>query len=188
MRRCVLLLAGLLAACANGGPQPFVPDYAVLPPGALGFGALDQDVPAVNYAAWAFADPSRTRGNPAAGARATASMDYIAGALYTSPRWANIDPLTKEQLLQGRAEERRALGVPPGAPSQLVVTSLANASGALASGNQGAALAALSNPAFPNPPATLARLSDLPYMQMANVGSLRASNELFNPDGGDHNR
>lgn len=188
MRCTALLLAGLLTACANGGPQPFVPDYAVLPPGALGFGALDQDVPAVNYAAWALADPGRTRGNPSAGALAAASMDYIAGEFYTSPRWSNIDPLTKEQLLQGRVEVRQALGVPLGAPSQIVAVSLANVSRALASGNQGAALAALSNPAFPNPPATLARLSNLPYMQMANVGTLHAMNEVFNPNGDDRDR
>jgi hypothetical protein len=182
-----LVLALALAACANGGEsQPFVPDYAVLPPGALGLGPLDQDVPAMNYAAWAFADPSRTRGNPAAGARAAACMDYVAGVFYGNWRWANIGPLTKQQLLQGRVEVRRALGIPPGAPSQLVVTSLADASDALAYGNQRAALAALSNPAFPDPPATLARLSNLPYMQAANVSTLRASNQVFGP--GESNR
>jgi len=184
MRRSALLLALLVVACAHGGPQPFVPDYAVLAPDALGFGALDQDVPAVNYAAWAFADPSRTRGNPAAGARAAACMDYIAGELYTAPRWANIDPLTKEQLLHGRTEVRQVLGIPFNAPSQVVATSLANASGALAAGDQRAALAALSNPAFPNPSAILARLANLPYLQQANVGTLNASNEMFRLDQG----
>lgn len=188
MRRAAPLLAILVVACANGGPQPFVPDYATLPPGALGFGPLDQDVPAVNYAAWAFADPGRTRGNAAAGARATASMDYIAGALYTSPRWANIDALTKEQLLQGRIEVRRVLGIPLDAPSQLVALSLAGAGYALETGNPHAALTALSNPAFPNPPATLTRLSDLPYMQLANVGTLRALNELYDSSGSSRNR
>ena len=52
------------------------------------------------------------------------AMDYIAGELYTSPRWANIPALTQEQLLQGRREVREALGVAPGAPSQAVVDDL----------------------------------------------------------------
>jgi hypothetical protein len=184
MRRALLSLLSvplLLGACAHGGPQPFVPDTALVAPGQLGFGVLDADVQAVNYAAWAFADPGRTRNNPAAAARACASMDYIAGQLYTSPRWANIGAITKEQLLRGRVEMRRALGIPVDARSQLVVVGLADASKALTVGNQQAALAALSNPAFPDPQATLARLYSLPYLQQANIGSLKASNELFGP-------
>ena len=182
MRRALLLIPVLLGACAHGGPQPFVPDTALIAPGQLGFGVLDPDVSAVNYAAWAFADPGRTRNNPAAAARACASMDYIAGELYTSPRWANIDAITKEQLLQGRVQMRRALGIPLDARSQLVVNGLAGASNALAAGNGQAALAALSNPAFPNPQATLAQLYSLPYLQEANIGSLKAANELFGPN------
>ena len=184
-RRSTLLLCVLAAAaCAHGGPQPFVPDYALRGPGVAGTVGIDQDVQAVNYAAWAFADPARTRGNPAAGAYAASCMDYIAGALYVEPRWSNIDPLTKEQLLHGRAELRQALGIPPGAPSQLVVTSLFNATQALAAGDQRAALAALSNPAFPDPSGVLARVASLPYLQQANVGSLNAANELFRPNDG----
>lgn len=179
----LLLATALLAGCAHGGLQPFVPDTATVAPGELGFGVLDSDVPAVNYAAWAFADPGRTRNNPAAAARACASMDYIAGQLNTSPRWANIGALTKMQLLRGRVEMRRALGIPLQAPSRLVVIGLAGAANALTAGNQQAALAELSNPAFPDPRATLARLSDLPYLQEANVSTLKASNELFGPNG-----
>ena len=181
MRRSALLLVLLVGACANGGPQPFVPDTARLVPGELGQGALDPDVSAVNLAAWAFADPGRTRNNPAEAARACASLDYIAGELYTAPRWANIGGNTKYQLLRGRVEMRRALGIPLNAPSQLVVNGLAGAGNAFAAGNPQAALAALSNPAFPNPQATLAQLSSLPYMQEANIGSLKAANELFGP-------
>ena len=90
----------------NGDDRCFESDTARLAPGALGSG-FDPDVTAVNLARWAFADSGRTRGRPIEGARAAASMDYIAGELYTSPRWANIDALTKEQLLQGRQEVRR---------------------------------------------------------------------------------
>lgn len=181
MLRPALLSALLLAACANGGPQPFVPDTARLVPGELGYGIADPDVSAINLAAWAFADAGRTRNNPAEAARACASMDYLAGEIYTAPRWANIGALTKEQLLQGRVEVRRALGIPLNAPSQLVVNGLAGAGNALAVGNPQAALIALSNPAFPNPRATLARLSSLPYMQEANVGSMKTANEMFGP-------
>ncbi len=183
-RHAVVLLACLLpAACANL-PQPFVPDTARLAPGELG-SYFNSDVSAVQQAQYAFADPGRTRNRPAEAARASAAMDYIAGEFYTSPRWANISALTKEQLLQGRVEVREALGVRPGAPSQLVVDSLANAANALAAGNQPAAAEALSNPAFTQPgEQTLQRLADMPYLHMANVSTMRAAGELFRPDGG----
>jgi hypothetical protein len=181
MLRPALLSALLLAACANGGPQPFVPDTARVVPGELGSGIADPDVSAINLAAWAFADPGRTRNDPADAARACASMDYLAGEIYTAPRWANIGALTKEQLLQGRIEVRKALGIPLNAPSQLVVNGLAGAGNAFAAGNPQAALASLSNPAFPDPQATLARLRSLPYMQEANVGSMKTENEMFGP-------
>jgi len=100
-RRLVLTAACLLPVACAGGGQPFVPDTARLAPGALGSG-FDPDVTAVNLAQWAFADSGRTRGRSIEAARAAASMDYIAGQLYTSPRWSNISALTKEQLLQGR--------------------------------------------------------------------------------------
>ncbi len=175
MRRAMILVL-LLSGCAG---QPFVPDTARFPPNGFGGGTLDPDVQATNLAAWAFADPSRTRNDPVDAARATASMDYIAGELYTSPRWANISAVTKMQLLQGRTEMREAIGVAPNAPSQLVVNGLTGAGNALAAGNQGAALAALENPAFPNPQATLARLYALPYIHMANVSTMRAAGQLY---------
>ncbi len=183
MRRAALLAALLVSACAQGGLQPFVPDTARLAPGQLGYGPIDPDVTAMNLAAWAFAVPSRTHNDPADAARAAASMDYVAGEFYTSPRWANVGPLTKDQLLQGRAEVRRVLDIPPNAPSQLVVDGLTGAGNALAAGNKAAALAALQNPAFPDPQATLARLWNLPYMQMANVSTMKASGQLFGPGG-----
>ena len=107
-------------------------------------------------------------------------MDYIAGQLYTSPRWSNIDALTKEQLLQGRREVRAALGVVPGTPSQAVVDRLTTAANALAGGNPAFAVAQLGSPVFQEPgEQVLQRLANLPYMQMANVSTTRAGNELF---------
>jgi len=165
-------------ACA-GGFQPVVPDTARLPPGALGSG-FDSDVTAVQLAQWAFADSGRTYGRPIEAARAAASMDFIAGQLYTSPRWANISPLTKEQLLQGRQEVRTALGVMPGTSSQAVVDHLVFAGNALAAGDQANAIAQLGSPVFDQPgEQVLQRLANMPDLRMANVSTMKAANELF---------
>ena len=180
-----LLLAMTLGLAACGPLVPFVPDQAQLPAGALG-GGLDPDVTAVNLAQYAFADASRTYGRPVEAARACAAMLYIAGALYTSPRWANISVLTKEQLLQGRQEVRDALGVAPSAPAQQAVDGLVAAGNALAAGDRAAAVNALSTPTFPaGGEAVLARLSNLPYLRMANVSTMRAANQLFDNNGED---
>lgn len=182
MFRTALLAIVCLLPAACGNIQPFVPDTARLTTAQLGSG-FDPDVTAVNQANWAFGDASRTYGRPIEAARAAASMDYIAGQFYTSPRWSNISPLTKEQLLQGRVEVRQALGIPPGTPSQAVVDHLTAAGNALAAGNQGAALAELSGPTFTTPPEqVLARLSNMPYLRIANVSTSHAANELFNND------
>ena len=182
--RAALLLAGLLPA-ACGVVQPFVPDTARLAPGALG-SFSDPDVTAVQLAQWAFSDSGRTYGRPIEGARAMASMDYIAGQLYTSPRWSNISALTKEQLLQGRVETRQVLGVLPGTPSQAVVDSLTQAGNALAAGDQPAALAAVSRPIYAQPgEPVLQRLANLPYMRMANIATQHAAGELFDSSSSD---
>jgi hypothetical protein len=169
---------GLLAAgCA--GVQPFVAETVVLPAGAFG-GGLDPDVTAVNLAQYAFADPSRTYGKPVEAARACVAMIYLAGALNTSPRWANISATTQEQLLQGRTEVRDALGVPAGVPYQAVVDALLAATAALGANDPAAAQRALAPPTFvPGGAATLARLSNLPYMRLANVSTQRAANQMF---------
>ena len=177
MRTGVVLAALLPAACAPG--QPFVADTARLRPGQLGL-SFNQDVGAVNQASWAFADPARTRGRPIEAARAAGSMDYIAGQLNTSPRWARISALTQMQLLQGRQEVRQVLGVRPGVPSQAVVDSLSRAGNALAEGREDLAISALSEPIYQEPgQIVLARLNNLPYLQMANVSTQRAALELF---------
>lgn len=175
-----LLLAAGLAGC---GPLPPPPDTARLPPGV--FGPLDGDVQATQYAQYAFADAARTYGNPVAGAQAVLAMDYIAGELNTSPRWANIDATTQLQLLQARRDVRAAVGITPNAPSQAVVDSLAAARADLASGNLPAAAAALTNPAFPAGGTVAIRtLANLPYIQTANVATAHAAAELFAPDQG----
>lgn len=177
--RSAALLITLLSLSACAPFQPFVPDQVQLPAGALNSG-MDPDVTAVNLAQYAFADSGRTYGRPIEGARACIAMLYIAGALYQSPRWSNISPITKEQLLQGRDEVRTALGIPPGVPGQQAVDALIAAANALSADNRPAAVAALGTPAFPaGGEATLARLANLPYMRMANVSTQRAANQLF---------
>lgn len=185
LRRLLFAATCLLPVACAGGLHPVVPDTARLAPGALGSG-FDPDVTAVNLAYWAFADSGRTRGRPIEGARAAASMDYIAGQLYTSPRWSNIDAITKEQLLQGRQEVRAALGVVPGVPSQAVVDHLTTAANALVGGDSALAMAQLGSPVFQEPgEQVLQRLANLPYMRMANVSTTRAANELFQDGKGD---
>lgn len=185
LRKLLLAATCVLPVACAGGVHPVVPDTARLAPGALGSG-FDPDVTAVNLAYWAFAASGRTRGRPIEGARAAASMDYIAGELYTSPRWSNIDALTKEQLLQGRQEVRAALGVVPGTPSQAVVDRLTTAANALAGGDTASAVAQLGSPVFQEPgEQVLQRLANLPYMRMANVSTTRAANQLFQDGGGD---
>jgi hypothetical protein len=180
MRRplAALLLAATAAAC---GPLPPPPDTSRLPPGV--FGPLDQDVPATLYAQYAFADAGRTYGNPVAGAQAVLAMDYIAGELNTSPRWVNIAATTQLQLLQARAATRAAVGIAPNAPSQLVVDSLVAARNDLASGDQAGAIKALDNPAFPAGGAhTVEALANLPFIEIANVATQQAAEQLFGPD------
>lgn len=179
----VLISVVSLAGCV-GVPIARV-DTARLAPGQLGTG-FDPDVTAINFAQWAFADPGRTRGRPVEGARGAAAMDYIAGALNTSPRWSNIPATTQLQLLQGRREVRRALGVVLGTPSQAVVDRLTMAADALAHQDEPAALRQLGAPVFDAPAQTvLYRLANLPYLQMANVSTMHAANALFRPDDSD---
>jgi hypothetical protein len=161
----------LLAGCASGAP----PNVAVLPPGAFG-AAPDQDQAALDQAEYAFADPGRIYGRPAAAARAAAAIDYLAGAVETAPRWAYIAPDTKQEMLDARVGVRQALGIAPDAPSQGVVDALLTAADALDAGNRHAAVSALQAPGFTLPAGvTLARLSALPYVQAANVATREAS-------------
>jgi len=180
LRAAFLWTVALLpVGCAAIAPAP---DTANLRPGQLGTGG-DPDVTAVNLAQYAFGDTSRTYGKPIDAARACAAMEYLAGELNTSPRWGGVSALTKGQLLQGRAEVREALGVVPDASSQAVVDRLTAAADALAAGDEAAAARQLGPPTFNAPgEQVLARLANMPYLQMANVSTMRAGNELFQPN------
>ena len=173
-----VLLAGalLLAGCAVAVP----PDVAQLRPGQLGRDG-DPDTTALDLAQYAFADSSRTYGRPADAARAAAALDYLAGAFIARP--SNISAETQADLLQSRQELRAALAVAPGAPSQAVVDRLTAAAGALSANDEAGALRQLGPPVFTVPPGqVLARLSNLPYLRVANVATARAANEMLAPD------
>ncbi len=185
-RRALLLSFSLaltpLALSACDGFQPQVVDTASLPAGGLQSG-FDPDVTAANIAAWAFADSSRTYGRPLEGARAAAALEYMAGSFNTSPRWSNISAITKDQLVAGRQQLRTVLGTAPGATSQQILNGLTGAVTALSAGNREAAVQALNSPTFTRGgEQTLALLGNLPYMQVANVATQRAANQMFEDD------
>ncbi len=178
MTRRLWLLAALIPAACGTILAPA--DTARMPPGV--FEGTDPDVPAVQYAAYAFASSSRTYGNPAAGAQAVLALDYIAGQINSDPRWTNISTGTKVQLLDAREQARAALGIAPNAPSQQVVDSLVAVRNDLRANDQAGAQAAVTNPAFTKTPAeTLQLLANLPYLQAVNLATTHASEELFEP-------
>jgi hypothetical protein len=145
---------------------------------------MDNDVAAANQASWAFASPERTRNNPVDAARACAAIDYLAGQLSSNPRWIAVSPLTRQEMLRARADVRRVLGIAPETRSQFVVDALLRFVAAWQGGDQPAALQALNAPGFTLPPLqTLQNLSNLPYVQTANVGSIDAAREML--PGGD---
>jgi hypothetical protein len=168
MKARVLLLAAWLSAC---GALPGPVDTAQLPPGE--FAGPDPQVAAISYAAAAFSDQSSTYGNPAAGAEAALAVEYSAGALNNGARWSGLDSTIKSNLVQGRNDLRKALGIAPGASSQAVVNGLSAARFALQANDPAAAATALSNPAFTlTPDKTIEVLGNLPYLQPLNAATL----------------
>ena len=178
--RFVVLLLLPLATC---GSLPGTPTTPYLPPMVFGV-YQDNDIGAINYAAWAFASPANTRGNPVAAMRAVIALEYLPGELLENPRWVGMDSLIKMRMNQARFEVRQILGISPDVPPQVVVNVLLWASTALQVGDRAGALRALEAPGFTlGPEATLARLSDLPYVQDANLATTRVANQSF-PVGG----
>ena len=181
MRLATLLCCLGIAACAT---QPRV-DTAVLPFAA--FGTMDNDTAAANQAAWAFASPQRTRNDPVDAARAVAAIDFLAGELSSNPGWVTVSPLTKQQMLQARQDVRRALGIAPTTPSQVVVNALLGFAAAWQGGNRPGALQLIAVPGFTlSPEQTLQTLSNMPYIQSANLASTDAAQQMM--PGGDLHR
>jgi hypothetical protein len=182
MRNAVgfVILAAALAGCAG---LPATQDTAYLPADVFGI-YEDNDVGAINLAAWAFASPANTRGNPLDAARAVIALEYLPGELVENPRWVGMDGLVKQRMVDARYEVRRVLGIRPDAPPQLVVNAMLALSTDLQLGNWAAANQVLGSAPFTLPPEqTLRILSNLPYIQEANLATLRVAIQSFHAAG-----
>jgi hypothetical protein len=170
-RTGALLAALAVSACGS----IYQPNTAIMPDTAAGTPVMS-DQGAIGLASYALASPSRTAGDPGEAARALASVDYLAGALYSNPHWVGFPAIAKIQMVQARNEIRQLLAVPPGTPSQAVVDGLIRASEAFDAGNTAAAEAALPASVFTlGPTRTAALLSNLPYLPQANVAAQQAN-------------
>ncbi len=172
------VLAAALVLIAVAACTPVVPPDTAIMPRTLGGTPIMSDEGAMYLSSYALGVPSRTGGDPVTGARAAASIDYLAGALYSNPRWDYVSAVTKSQMVLGKAEVRQVLGIAPGASSQEVVDRLIAASNAMEGRDLSRADAALASPAFTlGSRQTLALLTDLPYMPAANIAAQKAKQE-----------
>jgi hypothetical protein len=169
-----LCLLGLLTGCAT---LPATQQTPYLPAGVYGV-YLDNDIGAINQAAWAFASPANTRGNPVDAAKAVVALEYLPGELRENPRWVKIDASIPLRMAQAREQLQQILGISPTASRQQIVNALLALAWDLQIGNRAAAMTVLESPVFTLPPdRTLAILSNLPYVQEANLSTLRAESE-----------
>jgi hypothetical protein len=169
-----------LAACAT---LPSTQRTPFLPAGVYGI-YEDNDIGAINQSAWAFASPANTRGNPAEAAKAVVALEFLSGELRENPRWVGMDASVKLHIGRARDELRQILGIRPDAAPQVVVNTLLALGLDLQTGNQAAAMQVLSSPIFTQPPdRTLQVLSNLPYVQEANLATSRAEGQSFPPGG-----
>ena len=95
-----------------------------------------------------------------------------------------LSPLTKMKMLEARGDVRRVLGIRPDAPSQLVTNGLLQFAWLWQYGDAPTAMQVLRTPIFTLPPEqTLQVLSNMPYIQSANIATLDAANQML--PGGD---
>jgi len=175
MRRVLsVAAAGLAAACGAITPPPDTPR---VPAAALGTNG-DVDEAAASIAAWDFADPSHTNGDPASAARGVIALEYMAGQMSSSPRYAAASPLVQQQMLDARQELRAVLGIAAGTPSQEVVDAMIAVENASLAGDVPGESRALSGPAFTlGADATRQRLLALPQLPITNVATEHAQFE-----------
>ena len=172
----LVVLTVSLGACAT---LPATERTPFLPAGVFGT-YQDNDVGAINTAAWAFASPENTRGNPVEAAKGVIALEYLPGELSENPRWIGLDRSIKLRLGNARLNLRDTLGIRPDAPPQIVVNTLLALVVDLQAGNQPTAMQVLASPLFTLPPKqTLQILSNLPYVQAANLATSRAENEYL---------
>ncbi len=176
MRHLAVAAFLLLGACTVAPP----PDTAVIAGNMNTMTPVMEPAMALNFAAWALADPSRTRDNAISGSYAMAAVDYLAGYVATSPRFTGINGFAVQQLLAGRQEERKILGVAPRATSTQVVNDLLDAYQALRLHDLNAARAALPKDVFTlGPDHTILILANLPPQPLA-AGALAAIARQYN--------
>jgi hypothetical protein len=168
----VLLIGAVLVALAGCVLQTTLPDTAAMPPGALGTNG-DIDVRSLTVAAFDFGQP--LRGQPAQAADGIAALDYMGGKLNTSPRWADMSPLYRDQMLQAREVMRRYIGISENAPSQAVVDTMLALAAAYRANDQAAIQRLFTNPIFAVAPTVVAaRLADIPLMPTVNAATTHA--------------
>ncbi len=181
MRPLILLpvLALCLTACAT---LPSTQQTPFLPPSTFGI-YQDNGTGAINQSAWAFASSANTRGNPIEAAKAVIALEYLSGELRENPRWISMDQAIKLRMALARDDLRQILGIRPDVPPQVVVNTLLALTFDLQSGNMPAAMQVLASPAFTqSPEQTLQVLSNLPYVQQANLATSRAASQSFSPN------
>ena len=166
-----LVRLGMIAATLGGCTFTPPPDTAIMPRTQAG-APIMSDQGAIGLASYVLGSPSRYDGHPVDAARSLAAIDYLAGALYSNPRWVGIPAQHKQLMLQARGEVRSLLAVPPGTSSQAVVDGLVAAGAAIESGNGAAARAALPAEVFGlGPERTLALLQNLPSLPASNAAA-----------------
>jgi hypothetical protein len=162
-----IVLGAGLGGCAYTPP----PDTAIMPLTVVGTPIMS-DQGAIGLSSYVLGDGSLYTGHPVDAARALAAIDYLAGALYSNPRWVGIPSESKARMLLARGEIRQALAIAPGASSQLVVNGLVAASNALAGGDDAAAQRALPVSVFTlGPERTIALLNRLPPLPVATAAA-----------------
>ncbi len=140
-------------------------------------GQNDTPRAALYEAQLAFSGNAPSPATPAQWARVLADVEYLAGALNTDVRYADLDGAAQAQVLEARREVRGFLGVPETAPSQAVVDALLAASHAT---DAQALRTALSAPIFTlGADATLARLQAGPTLVVTPLALAAADRAIF---------
>ncbi|WP_160000561.1 hypothetical protein [Roseomonas sp. 18066] len=167
-RRALLALLPLvtLAACGEGRPGPVGFGDSIRRPGLA--------------APWTFGDFSRFNGQPAAAARAVATLEHLSASFANDPFWTpEFSVTTAFQLGKGRDETRAALGIDPAALADVTVPALDAVAQALEMGDRPAALARLDAAPFRLGAAeTLRRLGALPRLPEAERAAQMTAAEL----------
>ena len=166
MKRALLALPLLLAACGDGRPLG-------------GIGLADPLRGPARAAPFEYGRTEMLAGRPAAAAQAAAEIEAFANAAETDPLWTHPrDALLLPRLQIARREFRQALGVPPATPPVVAVGAFSRAAAALGQADTAAAAAAL---APVGGAATLARLSSLPRLPRVEEAAQAVAIESSRP-------